>query len=171
MKKRLTAATAAIITLAGTCVLAGPALADPTDDPQSKSTTLTATVNSEFTLTIPRNTEIAYEATTTDLSDLKVIGNVNQQEVVVTAETSDLAETNRGDGATIDYTLNAGDSAYPDDGLVWDEEDLRAGYLDETNAKTESLSVGITKDTWEKAKAGTYEGTITFTATMRTVAD
>ena len=162
MKKRLTAATAAIITLAGTCALAGPALADP----QSGNTTLSATVDSTFMLTIPADTTIAYEETSTELPGLKVTGNVNKQYVAVTATAGDLAATNRIDGATIDYTLSTNNGAYPGSGLVWTEAELRTGYLDEDAAKTEPLSVDITEATWKSAKAGTYQGKITFTATM-----
>ena len=172
MKKRLTAATAAIITLAGTCVLAGPALADPTDNPQSGDTTLSATVGSTFMLTIPTDTTIAYGQASTVLDGgLKVTGNVNQQKVVVTASAGDLAATDRKDGATIEYALQTtvhGEAVeYPEQGITWTEPELRDGYLDDSNAIVRRLTVGIDNEAWRTAKAGTYRGTVTFTATMQ----
>ena len=119
-------------------------------------------------LTIPSETTIAYKKSFTELSSpLKVTGNVNRQYVAVTAEIGKLTETNREDGATIEYKLNTSDGDYPANGLVWTESELRNGYLNDANAKTESLFVNIGEGEWKTAKAGTYQGEITFTATMQ----
>lgn len=168
MKKHMTIAGA----LLATGLLLAPATAFAADNPQSGETQLNTTVESTYTLTIPQSTQIAFESGSTTLDDLKVTGNVNNQIITVTAKTDGLlAATNRADKATIKYALNAGESAeaYPADGFVWSEDELRAGFLNDANAKTVPLAVNIDSADWAVAKAGTYAGTITFTAEMTDV--
>lgn len=166
MKKHMTIAGA----LLATGLLLAPVTVFAADNSQSGETQLNATVESTYTLTIPRSTQIAFESESTTLDDLKVTGNVNNQVVTVTAKTDGLlAATNRTDKATIKYALNAGESAYPADGFVWSEDELRAGFLNDGDAKTVPLTVAIDSADWAVAKAGTYAGTITFTAEMTDV--
>ncbi|KAB5606249.1 hypothetical protein [Bifidobacterium jacchi] len=165
------------MTLAGALIVAGLLLAPATavaadSNEQAGETQLNATVESTYTLTIPRDTQIAFETETTPLDALKVTGNVNDEVVTVTAETSGVLDaTNRDDKAAIAYTLNAGEPtvASPEDGLVWSEDELRAGFLNDGDAKTVPLTVAIDAADWAVAKAGTYAGTITFTAEITDV--
>lgn len=133
-------------------------------EPQRDSTTVTTDIASSFVLTIPATTNITYGVERTQITGtLKVTGNVDTNEqVTVAVETSPLH--NQTHNENIIYTVTAsetGEDAFTGD--VWTETELR----DET--KEIPLYVLISGDAWSQAKAGDYEGTITFTAQLSTV--
>lgn len=138
------------------------------DTQQAEDTTIRANVASTYTLTIPAETEIAFEATSTDLAGaLKVTGNVlPSQEVVVTAQAKEFHNT--AQDKDLPYTLinKADTQVFTTD--KWNEDDLRAGLDGDGQGKEIQLSIDITKENWDKAEAGDYEGTITFTADLQT---
>lgn len=130
---------------------------------QEKTTQLEAEVASTYTLTIPAKTTIAFNATETDLEGtLKVSGNVlPTQKVTVTATSNPLHNT--AQNTNLPYTLKVkGENAFSSE--EWDEDELRSGLTGE--GKQIALSVAITADDWNKAKAGKYEGSIVFSAEL-----
>lgn len=135
------------------------------DNTENKDTTIKANVQSVYKLTIPAETTIKFEDTSTDLDGtLKVTGNVlPSQEVQVTAQAKNFH--NQAQNTDLPYTLvNKTDgSAFTDD--TWDEDTLRAGLTG--TAKEIQLAVNIKAEDWQTAEAGAYEGIITFTAVLQ----
>lgn len=124
-------------------------------------TEVTANVASDYVLTIPAKTEIAFNATSTDLAGtLTVTGNVlPTQEVEVTATPNALH--NEAQNTDLPYTLKKDSETFIAD--TWNETELR----EET--KDVQLSIAITEAEWNKAEAGNYTGSITFTANLKDV--
>ena len=149
MKKKLLAALM--------CTLLTVAVAVPVS--AEETTLLDATVTSTYTLTIPATTEIAFNATSTNLDGmLKVVGNVDVgQYVTVTATANPLH--NDTHNADIAYTLKNGTTAFST--TNWSETELRAD-----SPKEIRLKVDIEQAEWDAAKAGYYYGSITFAAAL-----
>ena len=131
---------------------------------QEKTTQLEAEVGSEYTLTIPAKTTIAFNATETDLTGtLKVSGNVlPTQNVTVTATCNPLH--NAVQNTNLPYTLKIKDGD-TFSSAQWNEDELRSGQTGD--GKQIALSVAITEDEWKKAEAGKYEGSIVFSAELK----
>lgn len=124
---------------------------------EEKTTTLTASKASTYTLTIPADTQIIYDTEKTELKGLKVTGNVKPGSTVnVKATKNPLQRSGTKDVLT--YSLSNGDTEF--ESASWSEDELRAGDKEIT------LSVNITKDAWASAKAGDYTGSITFDITL-----
>lgn len=134
------------------------------ENTESKDTTIRATIQSTYTLTIPAETTIDFEAVSTNLEgELKVTGNVlPSQEVEVTAAAG--AFHNTVQDKDLPYKLMNGQEEFKT--AAWDEDTLRAG-LQEGQGKAIPLSIAIEEADWKTAEAGDYEGTITFTATLQ----
>lgn len=135
------------------------------DNTESKDTTITANIQSTYTLTIPSETQIAFESPSTDLNGkLKVAGNVrNGEEVIVTV--SKTAFHNEEQGTDLPYMLVNKEDGKVFTDMTWDEDTLRAGLTG--TGKEVQLSVNIKETDWKTAEAGEYEGTITFTADLQ----
>lgn len=161
MKKKWIAGMASVMLLT-TAIM--PVYAESPSQ-QSGEMQIKTEVDSSYTLTIPQNTDIEFEKTSTQLSGaLKVSGNVDTDEqVTVTATANPLCKTT---GESIDYALTDGTAAFK--GAVWDEAELRAGLTNAEGQKAIDLYIEITEDEWSQAKAGSYAGTITFVASLDT---
>ncbi len=134
---------------------------------ESKDTTIKASVQSVYTLSIPAETQIAFEADSTDLAGaLKVSGNVLPSQAVK-VEVQAGAFHNHVQNTDLPYTLvnKADGNAFTGD--TWDEDTLRAGLEGAGTGKEIQLAVNIADTDWEAAEAGDYEGTITFTADLQ----
>lgn len=151
MNKKIIAAVLGLTLMMGTVL---PAHAE------EKTTPINASVDSTYTLTIPAKTDIAFNAESTDLNGvLKVTGNVLPTEsVTVTVKTNDLE--NRVRNMKLPYKLMYGANEFTT--ATWNEDELRA------ESKEIQLSLAIEKSDWDKAEAGSYEGSIVFTAGMQT---
>lgn len=152
-KKRI----ACILGIALLSIASLPAYAEET-------TKLEAEVASTYTVTIPAKTTIDFSAEETDLDgSLKVSGNVlSTQNVTVTATCNPLHNTVQD--TDLSYTLKVKDA----DTFTlaqWNEEELRSGLTGD--GKQIALSVAIPADEWNKAKAGKYEGSIVFSAELK----
>lgn len=129
------------------------------ENQQSGTTTVTATVDSTYTMTIPAETKIPFNQVETKLNgQLKVKGNVrSNEEVSVVAAVNPLKNEKK---ETISYVLKQGGAEFKS--ATWSEQELR-------EEKAYELSVTIPQATWDTAKAGTYTGGIVFTAELKTV--
>ncbi|SHH57200.1 hypothetical protein SAMN02745196_00819 [Clostridium collagenovorans DSM 3089] len=156
--KKITMGLTALV-LMGTMVL--PVSAEEKSD----TTRIKANVKSTYTLTIPAETTVNFEATSTDLNGaLKVKGNVlSTQEVVVNATANDFHNTSQNKDLPYKLVNKAEGKEFSI--ATWDEDILRAG-LSDGQGKEILLSVDITDDNWNKAEAGDYEGSITFIANL-----
>lgn len=126
---------------------------------EEKTTEITASVKSEYTLSIPANTDIDFNATSTNLDGtLKVTGNVlPTQTVTVSTQANRLY--NSVQDTSLPYKLMNGQSEFQS--ATWNENELRA-----ETPKEFQLSIAITEADWNQAEAGDYSGSIVFTATM-----
>lgn len=126
---------------------------------QSGTTTVTATVDSTYTMTIPAETKIPFNQVETKLNgQLKVKGNVRSNEEVSVVAAANPLENEKNE--MISYVLKQGETEFKS--ATWSEQELR-------EEKAYDLSVTIPQATWDTAKAGTYTGGIVFTAELRTV--
>lgn len=128
------------------------------------TTTLTATIDSSYVLTIPMDTPVSYGTVDTDLSGaLKVIGNVRSSQQVTVSATTEQFKNDDGQ-AEFTYMLLDKSKDIPFSKGVWNEAELR-----NSQPKEIPLAIHIPQDTWNKAKAGTYKSTVTFTAELENV--
>lgn len=159
MKKR----TAAVLFAAALGTAAMPVCA--AENTESRKTIINAKVNSSYTLTIPAATTIVFGRTSTDLNGvLKVSGNVDVGEKVTVTATPK-ALKNNSHNEELPYSLMNGETAFTT--AKWSETELRAGLESTKAGKKFQLSVAITKEAWAAAKAGSYEGSITFEAELK----
>lgn len=133
------------------------------DNTESKDTSITAKIQSTYTLSIPASTTIDFKETSTNLKEtLKVTGNVlPTQEVTVTAKAG--AFHNKVQNTDLPYKLIDKRNNSEFTAATWSEDELRDG------SKELTLSVDITKEAWDAAEAGSYEGSITFTANLQDI--
>lgn len=158
MKKRILAGTISLVLLL--------AVAIPVSAEDKEGTTpIEASVSSTYTLTIPAETNIEFNAESTDLKGvLKVTGNVlPTQSVQVTATTNALH--NSVQNTDLPYTLKYDGNEFTS--ADWNETELRAGLEGDGKGKELSLNIAITKADWNNAKAGKYEGSIVFKAALK----
>lgn len=165
MKKRMVAALL-MASLAAAAIPAYAAEEQQKKDPQEKNMTLTTTVDSTYTLTIPQDTNITFGVTSTKLDGmLKVSGNVDVgKSVTVTAAANPLH--NDSHDVDLPYMLKLEDAQDAFKTAVWSEGELRAGLTGADGGKEIQLFVGIDADDWKEAKAGAYTGSIVFTAKL-----
>lgn len=156
MKKRILVGTMSLVLLLAVAI---PVSAEDKED----TTPIEASVPSTYTLTIPAETNIEFNAESTDLEGvLKVTGNVlPSQSVQVTATTKALH--NSVQNTDLPYALKYDGNEFTS--AEWSETELRAGL--EGDGKELTLNIAITQADWNNAKAGTYEGSIVFTATLK----
>lgn len=164
MKARISRKLAALVTAAAlTGSIAAP-MGVWAADAQTGKTDLNAKVDSTYKLTIPAQTTLTFGAASTKLDGvLKVSGNVDVDEKVTVTATSN-ALKNASHNVELPYTLMNGQAAFTT--ANWSETELREGLEGDGKGKELQLSVAITKDAWEAAKAGSYAGSITFTAEL-----
>lgn len=154
MKKKMIAGALSLAVLSAAAI---PVCAD--------ETLIQVTIPTSYQLTIPKETNIGFNAESTNLDGvLKVSGKVlPTQSIQVTVETKALH--NSVQNTNLPYTLKCGADTFT--GAVWSEEELYAGLAGEGEGKELQLSVAIDKAEWDKAEAGKYEGGIVFTATLK----
>lgn len=128
------------------------------------TTDLKAEVTSSYILTIPKETTIAYQTLSNKLNGvLSVKGNVKANEkVVVTAATKPLHCT--AQDKDLPYKLMNGSAEFTQ--AEWNEEELRKELEAEGTGKNLQLTADITKDAWDAAEAGSYEGSVMFKAEL-----
>lgn len=160
MKTRKIAIGLTVFALVGAMVL--PVSAQEKTD----STTIKANIASTYTLTIPKETTVKFNALSTDLNGtLKVAGNVlPTQQVTVTAQANDFH--NAVQNANLPYTLVNKEDNKTFTTATWNETELRNGLIS-GQGKAIQLSIDLLENDWNTAKAGDYTGTITFTADLK----
>lgn len=134
----------------------------------AEETPVTATVDSTYELTIPAQTDIAYNATSTSLNGIVAVkGNVLPNQIVTVSATPGNLH-NSEQNTDLPYTLVISNTTQQFSSDIWNETQLRE-RLNGGEGKTVSLSVNITENDWRNAEAGTYTGNITFTAELSPV--
>lgn len=120
-------------------------------DPKTANTEITTSIAPTYTVTIPANTEITFNATSTDLGAVSLDAAQINPGYAVKVEANAGELKNKADATkTIPYKLMAGDSEF-----------TSAEYT--IAGQATALSIAITQAAWNAAFAGEYEGVITFT--------
>lgn len=150
MKKRFWTPLLAAALAAG---LICPALAAAPDD---RSTTVTTTVAARYTVEIPQTIEIQYGVEDTAFSIAVTDAILDPKGAITVTTTAAGQMTNAGDSnATLAYTMQDAQG-----------QDLQSVRF--TGNGTTSCKVHIDKAEWNKAVAGQYSGTTTFTVSYTT---
>lgn len=120
-------------------------------NPKTVEATLTTTVAPTYTVTIPANINITFNVTSTDFGKIELTkAQLDPGHVVrVSAQTAVLKNT-ADETKTIPYALNTNGGAF-----------AAAEYT--AAGQSTALTLDITQDDWNKAYAGQYKGTVTFT--------
>lgn len=145
MMKKLAAGMLSVVLMAG---MMCPVYAQ---DTQKGEVTVTATVDSAYTLSVPKvPVNIPYGQVNTDL-EITVSGNVASGKTVSVT--------------TVDGSLKSGNLEIPytvaPKSLNWAAAEITE------DGTTKKGVLTIKKETWDAAQAGTYTDTVTFTATMK----
>lgn len=121
-------------------------------DTKTTDTTITTSIAPTYTVTIPANTNVTFNATETSFGAIKVdAAQIDPDKCIKVALTTDGKLENAVDNTkVIPYEIKAGDAAF-----------TSATYLT-AGDKTE-LTINITQEDWNKAYAGEYSDTVTFT--------
>ena len=125
---------------------AAPVLADET-----KTTTITTTINPTYTVVIPAATNITFNHTDTNLNGplhLSAAQLDPDHEVTISATEHEL-ENQADNTKTIQFTLYEGSNSF-----------LSTSFTD--TKKEVQLSAHIDQKAWNTAPAGKYEGSVTF---------
>lgn len=149
--KKLFAALLSISILASVSVTAFAAEINQDSNPKTVDSVITTSIAPTYTVTIPADVAVAFNATTTDFGKIEVTAaQIDPDKCIKVALTSNGKLKNLADSTkVIPYTVKAGDAAF-----------TSATYL-ATGDKTD-LTINITADDWNKAYAGDYSDTVTF---------
>ncbi len=150
MKKLIIAALAAALTLS-LSYTAFAATVDQDTHPQEVPVTVSAEIAPECIVRIPVKTKIEFNATSTPFGyiGLKTARIHPGKAIKISVEAGAL--TNDHDNTkTLPYTVMSGNSQF-----------TSATYT--TAGDKTDLTIDIKQDDWDKAFAGGYEGTVTFT--------
>lgn len=134
--------------LALSLLCTGVALADITADDETGSTTVTYIVpepGTGYTVIIPPTLTIAPNATSTTLT-VQLTEEKNVKSVSV--ETAASGSMTNGNGGAIDFTVTSNELTF-------------SNFKSLPSSKV--MTINITAEEWQKAPAGTYTGTMSFT--------
>ena len=114
-----------------------------------------ATVKSDYTLTVPSTMDIPFEQESTKL-EITVSGNIEKGKTIsVTTDEKGVLKTETD--SELPYTIESTELRWTDTEL---DNNREKGVVETTNFI-------ISQENWKAAKAGTYKGTVTFTADMQ----
>ena len=151
MKKSI----AILLTLILTLSLSATAFAaeiNQNSDPKTADVEVTTSIEPTYTVTIPSNTKVEFNAETTSFGAVTL--NAAQIDpgyaVKVELNTDGTLENQADTSKTIAYTVNDANVAF-----------TAAEYT--TAGESTPLTINITKDAWNAAFAGDYKDIVTFT--------
>lgn len=150
--KKLIALILALVLALSLSVTAFAAEISQDSDPKTADVTVTTSIDPTYTVTIPANVDVAFNATSTSFGSITLAaaqidpGYAVKVELNASGTLKNAADT----GKTITYTVN--DKV----GVFTSAEYLTAG--DST-----ALTIDIAQEAWDAAFAGDYSDTVTFT--------
>ncbi|MCC8168203.1 MAG: hypothetical protein LIO37_02535 [Clostridiales bacterium] len=151
MKKKLVSTLMGLVLVLSMTTAVHATTVDQDSNSNSADTKITTSIDPTYVVTIPADTTIRFEATSTSIGSVELTEAQLEPgyEVTVTASAGTLA--NDADATkSIAYTLEDASGVF-----------TSASYT--TEGESTALTVNITADEWDAAYAGSYEGTITFT--------
>lgn len=137
--------------LASLSVTAFAETVDQDSESKTSDVTLTTSIAPTYTVTIPANVDVTFNAESTSFGSIKVdAAQIEPDKCIKVSLTTDGELNNQIDSTkTIPYTVKAGDNIF-----------TSATYL-ASGDKTD-LTINISVDDWNKAYAGEYKDTVTF---------
>ena len=157
MKKIITLALAATMALSASATAFAAEITQDSD-PKTTNATITTSIAPTYTVTIPADVDVAFNSTATDFGSIEVTAAQLDPDKCIKVElASDGKLENSVDNTkVIPYTVTSGETAF-----------TSATYL-ATGEKTD-LTINITADDWNKAYAGSYSDTVTFTVSYENI--
>lgn len=157
MKKIIALLSAATMLSAASTAAFAAEITESTD-PKQADVTISTSIAPAYTVSIPVNATVAFDAAETDFGSVTLdSARLAPNKAVEVTITSDFDLNNSTDNtAVIPYTLKATKGT--------DEEVVAAGYsakLQNTGDKVD-LTINITQADWDAAAAGDYSDTVTF---------
>lgn len=151
MKKLFTAILSVCLIMA-LSVTAYASKIDQSSGSGSANVTVSTTIEPTYTVTIPANTSVTFNALSTSFGAISLDAAQLDPGYAVKVELSASgALKNSADSSkTIAYVINAGNAAFSE------------GLYRTAGDKTE-LTIDITQDAWNAAYAGSYSDTVVFT--------
>lgn len=123
-------------------------------DPKTADTILTTSKEASYIVVIPETAGITFDTEVNPIGDIEYIGGNLEPDAYVTVGLS--SKTPLENTANSDYTI-------PYEVCSGNEVFEKVVYNEETEANTKiPLNVNITKEAWEKTKAGNYQARLTF---------
>lgn len=156
--KKIIALLSAATMLSAASVTAFAAEITESTDPKQADVTISTSVAPAYTVSIPVNANVAFNAAETDFGSVSLeSARLAPNKAVEVTITSDFDLNNSTDNtAVIPYTLKAAKGTA--------EETVGAGYaatLQNAGDKVD-LTINITQADWDAAAAGNYSDTVTF---------
>lgn len=150
--KKLFAIILAAALLASLSVTVFAAEVKQDSDPKTADVELTTYIAPTYTVTIPADVKVAFNAESTDFGTVKVdAAQIDPDKCIkVSHDASGMLKNKIDEKKVIPYTVKADSEAFTSATY------LRAG--DHTD-----LTINISKEDWNKAYAGDYTDTVTFT--------
>ena len=149
--KKILSITLALVIMLSVSITAFAGTVDQDSNPKTSDAEITTSIAPTYTVTIPADVNVAFNATSTSFGKIEVTAaQLNPDKCIKVALTTDGTLNNTVDATkVIPYTVNAGASAF-----------TYATYL-AAGDKTD-LTINITQDDWNSAYAGDYTDTVTF---------
>lgn len=124
---------------------------------EEKTTEITTTIPSKYTLTIPTSQNVKVNSEKTVLSELKVSGDLAPNQLLrISAKTEAMKNKDNKQAPTLPFSLiNDKDEDWTSE--TWNTEEA-------ASQKSAQLNLKIDKNAWKTAKPGRYEGKIVFTS-------
>lgn len=124
-----------------------------TTSPQSTAAVISTTINPTYTVTIPGNTPVSFGTLSTDFGSVKLESAKLNPGYAVTVERSYNGVLTSSDGTQeIPYIIYEKGTT---------DQFISASFT--AAGEEKELTINITEDNWNKAAAGSYSGTVTFT--------
>lgn len=149
--KKIFAIVLTAVLLASLSVTAFAETVDQNSVSKTADVRLTTSIAPTYTVTIPANVDVAFNAESTSFGSIKVdAAQIEPNKCIKVSLTTDRELNNQIDSTKIiPYTVKAGNDIF-----------TSATYL-ASGDKTD-LTINISKDDWNKAYAGEYKDTVTF---------
>ena len=151
MKKFIALTLVSALALTASITAFAATITQDTSDPKTTDTVITTSIKPTYTVTIPADVKVVFNAETTSFGQIKVdSAQIEPDKCIKVSLTTDGKLKNTSDKTkVIPYTVKSGENTF-----------TSATYL--ATGEYTDLTLKITKADWNKAYAGDYEDTVTF---------
>ncbi len=147
--------TAVLLTAASTTAFAAEINQD--SDLKTSQATVTTSIAPTYTVSIPENISVAFNAASTQWGSIEVTqAQIDPDKQIVVSLTAGTLKNSADSTKIIPYTVNDANGVFTE-----------ASYLAKGD-KTD-LTINITAEDWNKAYAGSYSDTVTFTVSYESI--